>query len=876
MKKYVYLFKEGNKDRKDLLGGKGANLAEMTNLGLRVPNGFTVTTEACNEYYKQNETLSDEIINQIFLKLNELESQTNKKLGDFNSPLLLSIRSGSRVSMPGMMDTVLNLGLNDVVASSLINITKNKRFVYDSYRRFILMYSDVVKGYDRNLFEKILEERKISKNVKNDLDLDENDMEEITKSYKELYKSLANEEFPNDPKVQLLEAIKAVFNSWENERAKVYRKMNDIPDNYGTAVNIQEMVFGNSGLKSGTGVAFTRNPATGENKLYGEYLINAQGEDVVAGIRTPETIDKLKEIMPDLYEEFSKNSKILEDHYLDMQDMEFTIENGKLYMLQTRNGKRTTKAAIKIILDLINEGKISKEEAIMRMDPKDLNQLLHPTFDEESLKKGKIISTGLAASPGAGSGKIYFNANDVIEASKRNEQTVLVRMETSPEDISGMVVTNGILTIHGGMTSHAAVVARGMGRCCVSGCSDLIINEELKTLTTKDGTIYKEGDFLSLDGTTGLVYGEQIKTTEPSISGDFEEFMKIADSIRKLKIKVNADTELDAKQALLFGAEGIGLCRTEHMFFKPERIFKIRQMIIAEKIEEKQEAIDSLLQFQKEDFIKLFTVMNGLPITIRYLDPPLHEFLPKEENDIINLSKELNKPIEVIKERINSLKEFNPMMGHRGVRLDISTPELAVMQTKAIIEAAIEVKNNGIDVNPQIMIPLIIDLKEYEYVINIVNKTAESILINSNTKINYQVGSMIEAPRTCLIADELVTKSDFFSFGTNDLTQLTYGFSRDDASKYLKDYVDKKILEVDPFDKIDQNGVGLLVQYAVITSRRINKNIELGICGEHGGEKSSIDFFHRIGLDYVSCSPYRVPVARLAAAQAAVKFGGTK
>lgn len=871
MEKYVYLFQEGNKDMRDLLGGKGANLAEMTHIGLPVPSGFTVTTEACNQYYQDGGQIREELQTELFQNVTKLEELTGKQFGNPTNPLLVSVRSGARASMPGMMDTILNLGLNDVVAEGFAQKTGNKRFVYDSYRRFISMFADVVKGYDKNQFERILEEKKASKKVEFDTDLTADDMYEITQSYKSLYQELDGNPFPQDAKVQLLEAVQAVFRSWNNERAKVYRKMNEIPDSWGTAVNIQEMVYGNSGNTSGTGVAFTRNPATGEKKLYGEYLINAQGEDVVAGIRTPASIETLKDVMPQVYEQFVQIATTLENHYKDMQDMEFTIENGKLFMLQTRNGKRTASAGLKVALDLLAEGMITEEEAVLRVNPNDLDQLLHPTFEPNALKNGKVIAEGLAASPGAGTGRIYFHAKDVIEASERGEDTLLIRLETSPEDISGMAKANGILTVRGGMTSHAAVVARGMGRCCVCGCSSLIVDEEMKTLTTADGTTYHEGDYLSIDGSTGMVYGEQIETVAPSISGNFETFMNIADKYRRLKVKVNADTKTDAEQALKFGAEGIGLCRTEHMFFSDDRIFQMRRMITAETKEQRIDALNQLLVMQRGDFVELFKAMNGLAVTIRYLDPPLHEFLPHTDAEIEALADSLHMTFDALKERIDSLKEFNPMMGHRGCRLDVTYPEIAMMQTRAVLEAAILVTREGISVKPQIMIPLITDLSELKYVKELVVETANRVLEVNQTHIDYQVGTMIETPRACMLADELATEAEFFSFGTNDLTQLSFGFSRDDASKFLKDYYDKNIFENDPFAKIDQNGVGLLMQYAITSSRKSRPNLELGICGEHAGEPSSVAFCDLIGLDYVSCSPYRVPVARLAAAQAAIR-----
>ena len=870
MNKFVYDFTEGNKDMKNILGGKGANLAEMISIGLPVPMGFTVTTEACNKYYINNETISLDVETEIFEHIKSLENKTLKYFGNPENPLLVSVRSGARASMPGMMDTILNLGLNDNVVEGLYKITNNKRFAYDSYRRFIQMFADVVKGYPKSSFERLLDEIKNEKKAKFDTDLNAEDMVEVTDKFKQLYKSIANEDFPQDPKKQLIEAVTAVFRSWNNERAKIYRKMNDIPSSWGTAVNVQEMVYGNMGNDCGTGVAFTRNPATGENKLYGEYLINAQGEDVVAGIRTPQPISTLKEVMPEIYLQFEKIAKILEQHYRDMQDMEFTIEKGKLYMLQTRNGKRTATAAIKIAVDLVKEHMISKEEALLKVEPKQLEQLLHPNFDMEDLKNAKAIATGLAASPGAGTGKIYFDAKDISLAKKRGEDTILVRLETSPEDIQGMNDANGILTIRGGMTSHAAVVARGMGRCCICGCGDININEELKTITTKDGKVFKEGDYISLDGTTGIVYGKQIKTVDPEISGDFETFMSWTDEVRKLKIRANADTPKDAFQAYKFGAEGIGLCRTEHMFFEKERIFNFRKMICADNIESREEALENILPYQRSDFEGLFRTMKSLPVVIRYLDPPLHEFLPHTDEEITMLAKSLNMSFEALKNRVTSLKEFNPMMGHRGCRLAITYPEIARMQTRAVIEAAINVKKEGINVTPEIMIPLIGDINEFKYVKNIVCEVADNIIKEENVDLKYEVGTMIEIPRAAITADKIATESEFFSFGTNDLTQLTYGFSRDDASKFLNDYYDKKIFEIDPFEKIDQEGVGELVKIAVEKGRSVRPNISLGICGEHAGETSSIEFCNRVGLDYVSCSPFRVPTARLAAAWAVI------
>ena len=876
MEKYVYALEEGNKDMRELLGGKGANLAEMTSIGLPVPRGFTITTEACNKYYDDNKVISEEVKTQVFEKLDELEKKTGKTLGDVKNPLLVSVRSGARASMPGMMDTVLNLGLNDEVAQGLAEATGNPRFAYDSYRRFIQMFADVVKGYPKSAFERLLDQIKEEKGAKYDTDLNAEDMMEVTAKFKETYKNIAGEDFPQEPKVQLVEAITAVFRSWMNERAIIYRRMNDIPSNWGTAVNVQEMVYGNRGNDCGTGVAFTRNPATGENKLYGEYLMNAQGEDVVAGIRTPQPISTLKEVMPECYAEFERICAILENHYRDMQDMEFTIENGKLFMLQTRNGKRTAQAALKIAVDMVNEGMITKEEALLKVEPKQLDQLLHPTFDTESLKNAKVVAKGLAASPGAGCGKIYFNAKDVSEAKARGEKTLLVRLETSPEDIQGMNDAEGILTIRGGMTSHAAVVARGMGRCCVSGCGEIKIDEEAKTLTLPDGRMFKEGDYMSIDGSTGYVYAEAVKTVEPEISGDFGTFMGWADNARKLRVRTNADTPKDAIQARKFGAEGIGLCRTEHMFFAEDRIFNFRRMIAAETLEQREEALEKILPYQRSDFEALFEAMEGDPVVIRYLDPPLHEFLPHTDEEIKPLAQSLGMTFEALKARVESLKEFNPMMGHRGCRLAVTYPEIARMQTRAVIEAGINVNKRGLKVTPEIMIPLVGEVKELQYVKNIVCETADEIIEESGIDMKYHVGTMIEIPRAALTADEIAKEAEFFSFGTNDLTQMTFGFSRDDAGKFLKDYYDKNIFENDPFAKIDQIGVGKLIKMAAELGRQTRPDLHLGICGEHGGEPSSVEFCHRVGLDYVSCSPYRVPLARLAAAQAAIKAKGEK
>ena len=870
--KYVYLFTEGSKDMRNLLGGKGANLAEMTNIGLPVPRGFTVTTEACTSYYDNNRELSDEIMQQIDEKIEELEKITGKTLGDRKNPLLVSVRSGARASMPGMMDTILNLGMNDDVAVGFSEVTNNKRFVYDSYRRFIQMFADVVMEFPKSSFERKFDEIKKEKGVELDTELTAEDLEEVVKIYKEEYMRLAGSEFPQNPKEQLMAAVKAVFRSWMNDRAITYRRLNDIPSSWGTAVNVQEMVYGNRGETSGTGVAFTRNPATGENHLFGEYLMNAQGEDVVAGIRTPQSIDTLKEVMPDCYNEFKKICKILEEHYKDMQDMEFTIEDGKLFMLQTRNGKRTATAALKIAVDMVEEGMITKEQALMLVDSKQLDQLLHPMFDEASLKAATCVASGLAASPGAACGHIAFTADDVVRMHKDGvEDIILVRLETSPEDIEGMNLARGVLTLRGGMTSHAAVVARGMGTCCVSGCGDLVIDEEKKTLTLKDGRILKEGDYISLDGSTGSVYAEEVKTVEASITGNFETFMEWADEYRTLQIRTNADTPRDANQAKKFGAEGIGLCRTEHMFFDEERIFNFRKMITASTVEAREKALEAILPYQRGDFEELFKAMDGNCVIIRFLDPPLHEFLPKTEEEMKPLAKSLGITYEELKNRVDSLKEFNPMMGHRGCRLAITYPEIAKMQTRAVIEAAINVKKAGVDVHPEIMIPLVGIVKELQFVKKIVVETAKEVMDKAGVEVDYKVGTMIEIPRAALLADEIAEEAEFFSFGTNDLTQMTFGFSRDDASKFLNDYYQKGILDQDPFATVDQNGVGKLIDMAAKLGRKTRPDIELGICGEHGGDPNTIDFCHRTGLNYVSCSPFRVPGARLAAAQAAIR-----
>ena len=869
-KKYVYLFKEGNANMKELLGGKGANLAEMTSLGMPIPQGFTITTESCNKYYDDDEQISKEILQQIDSALLYLEDQIGKKLGSKEKPLLVSVRSGARASMPGMMDTVLNLGMNDETVKTFAE--KNRRFAYDSYRRFIQMYSDVVKEVPKKLFEDAIDTKKYQRNLKLDTDMDANDLEDLVKVFKGIYSNYLHEEFPQDTKLQLIEAIKAVFRSWNNPRAITYRKLNDIPSSWGTAVNVQAMVFGNMGEDCGTGVAFSRNPVTGEKGVWGEFLMNAQGEDVVAGIRTPQSIDTLKYINPEAYNDFLKFADRLEKHYKDMQDMEFTIEHGKLYMLQTRNGKRTAQAALKIAVDLVAEGMIDEKEAVLRVEPDQLNQLLHPNFDQKKLKSAKPVAKGLPASPGAATGKVVFTAQKAQELANAGEkELVLVRLETSPEDIEGMVVCKGILTVRGGMTSHAAVVARGMGTCCVAGCGELSVNEEEKVFYTKDGTSYHEGDYISLDGSTGNVYGEKIDTVEASVSGDFAKLMSWADSIRRLDVRTNADNPRDAKKAREFGAQGIGLCRTEHMFFEADRIAAIREMIVSKTSEQRELALNKILPMQRSDFEGLYKVMSGYPVVIRLLDPPLHEFLPHDDEEISALAKDMNMSFDELKSIVVNLHEFNPMMGHRGCRLSITYPEIAVMQTKAIIQAAINVKKEGYKVKPEIMVPLVGEVKELKYVKNIITETADKLIKESGLDIKYYVGTMIEIPRACLVADEIAKEAEFFSFGTNDLTQLTYGFSRDDAGKFLKFYYDKKIFEFDPFQKVDQIGVGKLMKMAIQDAKRTRPSIELGICGEHGGNPPTIEFCHNIGLTYVSCSPFRVPIARLAAAQAAVK-----
>ncbi len=870
--KYVYLFKEGNASMRNLLGGKGANLAEMTSLGLPVPQGFTVTTEACTKYYEDGKQISDEIMAQVKEALKETEKINGKKFGDLENPFLVSVRSGARVSMPGMMDTILNLGLNDVAVKGLANLTQNERFAYDSYRRFIQMFSDVVMEIPKSKFERVLDEMKEAKGVKFDSDLTAEDLKEVVVRFKAIYAEEKGTEFPQDPEVQLVEAIKAVFRSWDNPRAIYYRRMNDIPGDWGTAVNVQAMVFGNMGETSGTGVAFTRNPSTGENKLYGEYLMNAQGEDVVAGIRTPQQIATLKDVMPEVYEQFAKIADTLEKHYKDMQDMEYTIERGKLYMLQTRNGKRTAAAALKIAVDLVKEGMITKEEAVLKVEPKQLDSLLHPQFDAAALKAAKEVAVGLAASPGAACGQIYFTAEDATAAAKAGQKVLLVRLETSPEDIEGMNHAQGILTARGGMTSHAAVVARGMGTCCVAGCSALRVNEETKTATIGDLTL-KEGDWMSIDGSTGKVYAEAIKTVDATVSGDFATLMSWADEVRTLQVRTNADTPHDAETAVKFGAEGIGLTRTEHMFFAADRIAAMREMILSDTEEQRRAALAKLLPMQKGDFKGIYKAMGVRPVTIRFLDPPLHEFLPAKNmtEEIAAIAKELNTTSEAIIAKIDSLHEFNPMMGHRGCRLAVTYPEIAEMQTRAVIEAAIEVsQEEGIEIHPEIMIPLVGEVKELAYVKKIVVETADKVMAEKGVKVTYKVGTMIEIPRAAVTADEIAQEAEFFSFGTNDLTQMTFGFSRDDAGKFLNAYYDKKIFESDPFARLDQNGVGKLVKMAAELGKKTRPDIKLGICGEHGGDPSTVMFCHDIGLTYVSCSPFRVPIARLAAAHAAI------
>lgn len=869
--KFVYSFHEGSKEMKSLLGGKGANLAEMTNIGLPVPPGFTITTKACINFYDEGKTLWPSLIDEIKLHLAEVEKTLNKRFSDEENPLLVSVRSGAVFSMPGMMDTILNLGLNDKAVKGLAKSTGNERFAYDSYRRFIQMFSDVAMEIPKVRFESLLEEMKENKGVHNDTDLDSEDLKALVEMYKKVYFEEKHEEFPQDPMKQLELAIKAVFESWNNPRAMIYRKLNDIPHDLGTAVNVQSMVFGNMGDKSGTGVAFTRNPADGENKLFGEFLINAQGEDVVAGIRTPNEISELKDIMPEVYSQFVDATKKLEHHYKDMQDIEFTIENERLFLLQTRAGKRTAHAAINVAVDLVDENLISKEEAIMRIEPNQLDQLLHPMFEPKALADAQIIAKGLPASPGAASGKIYFHADDVVAAKARGEKSILVRQETSPEDIEGMVAAEGILTARGGMTSHAAVVARGMGKCCVAGCSEIRVDETSKIIKVKN-EIIKEGEFISLDGSAGTVYRGEIIKIQPELSGNFEKFMTWVDEFRRLKVRTNADTPKDAAQAVVFGAEGIGLCRTEHMFFDEKRIPAVRRMIVSTTLEERKKALDELLPMQRKDFYEIYEAMGERPVTVRLLDPPLHEFLPHGDEDIKSLAESMNIAFEDLKDRIEDLAEFNPMLGHRGCRLAVTYPEIYRMQTRAIIEAALDIKKSGMEsILPEIMIPLIGDIVELKYVKKEIEEEIQLVFEERNDKVNYLIGTMIEVPRAAITADEIATEAEFFSFGTNDLTQMGYGFSRDDAGKFLSDYESKGIFEKSPFEVLDQKGIGKLMEIAVDLGKKTRANIKLGICGEHGGEPSSVEFCHRLGLDYVSCSPYRVPIARLAAAQAVIK-----
>lgn len=869
--KYVYLFSEGNGSMRELLGGKGANLAEMTNLGMPVPQGFTISTEACTRYYEDGKTIAAEIEEEIYEYLTKMEKITGKQFGNVVNPLLVSVRSGARASMPGMMDTILNLGLNDEVVDGLAKLMNNERFAYDSYRRFIQMYSDVVMGLSKKRFETIIDEMKEERGIRLDTEFTTEDLHEMVVKFRNFYKEEIGEAFPTDPRAQLMGAVKAVFRSWDNERAVYYRRMNDIPSSWGTAVNVQSMVFGNMGDDSGTGVAFTRDPATGDKNLYGEFLMNAQGEDVVAGVRTPQPISQLQNTMPEVYKQFVEIAGKLENHYKDMQDMEFTIEKGKLYMLQTRNGKRTAAAAIKVACDLVDEGMITKEKAVSMVDPKQLDALLHPQFDARALKKAVPAASALPASPGAACGRVVFTADEAIKTAAKGEKVVLVRLETSPEDIEGMHVSEGILTVRGGMTSHAAVVARGMGTCCVSGCGEIRINEEARSFTVGGKTV-NGGDFISLDGSTGNIYLEAIPTVEASVSGDFGRFMSWADEIRVLKVRTNADTPADARQAFKFGAEGIGLCRTEHMFFDPDRIAPMREMILSKNEEQRRAALAKLLPMQRGDFEKLYEAMEGNPVTIRFLDPPLHEFLPTDEEDIKALAKDMNITVEDIKAAVAELHEFNPMMGHRGCRLAVSYPEIAEMQTTAVIEAALNVKKRTKnDVVAEIMIPLVGDVNELKYVKGIVTRTADAIIEKSGEKLCYKVGTMIEIPRAAVTADEIAGEAEFFSFGTNDLTQMTFGFSRDDAGKFLPDYYAKKIYESDPFARLDQNGVGKLIKLSCELGKKARPDIKLGICGEHGGDPASVEFCHNSGLNYVSCSPFRVPIARLAAAQAQIK-----
>ncbi|WP_347161323.1 pyruvate, phosphate dikinase [Peptostreptococcus anaerobius] len=868
--KFVYSFDEGNKDMRGLLGGKGANLAEMTNIGLPVPQGFTITTEACNDYYENDLKIRQEVIDQVEDKLAQLEREQGKKLGSDNNPLLVSVRSGAVFSMPGMMDTILNLGLNDTSVKGLIDSTKNERFSYDSYRRFIQMFSDVAMEVPKYKFENVLDKMKEAKGYSSDLDLTTDDLKVIVEEFKKIYKDEIGEDFPQDPKKQLMLAIEAVFRSWNNPRAIVYRKLNDIPGNLGTAVNIQSMVFGNMGMSSGTGVAFTRNPSTGENRLFGEYLINAQGEDVVAGIRTPQSIDTLKEEMPEMYDQFVNITQKLEAHYKDMQDIEFTIENGKLYILQTRNGKRTAKAAINVVVDLVNAGTIDKEEAIMRIEPNQLDQLLHPTFDPKALKSAELLAKGLPASPGAATGKVYFHADDAVLHAKEGEKVLLVRQETSPEDIEGMVSAEGILTARGGMTSHAAVVARGMGKCCVAGCGELRVDEAAREIRCGD-RIIKEGQYLSIDGSSGCVYLGSVEMTSVELVGNFEVFMNWVDEIRDMMVRTNADNPRDAKKAIEFGAEGIGLCRTEHMFFEEDRIPAVREMIIAENVEDRVKALDKLLPFQREDFHGIFKAMDGKPCNIRLLDPPLHEFLPHDDASIEELAKQMGIRPSDLKKRVVDLDEFNPMLGHRGCRLAVTYPEICIMQARAIAQGAVLATKDGHKVTPEIMVPLVGHVNELKMLRPLIEEAVNEEFKKAGVKVDYTVGTMIEIPRACVTADEIAEVADFFSFGTNDLTQMGFGYSRDDAGKFLGEYVDKGILEKDPFQVLEQKGIGRLVQMAAELGRGVKPNLKLGICGEHGGEPSSVEFCYNTGLNYVSCSPFRVPIARLAAAQATVK-----
>ena len=871
-KKFVYLFSEGNGSMRELLGGKGANLAEMTNLGMPVPQGFTITTEACTQYYQDGRSINEEIQDQIMEYMGKLEDISGKRFGDKNNPLLVSVRSGARASMPGMMDTILNLGLNDVVVEAFAKKTKNPRFAWDSYRRFIQMYSDVVMEVGKKYFEELIDEMKKERGVTLDTELTANDLKKLAEQFKAEYKNKIGEDFPQDPREQLMGAVRAVFRSWDNPRAIYYRRMNDIPSSWGTAVNVQMMVFGNTGDTSGTGVAFTRNPATGEKKLFGEFLMNAQGEDVVAGVRTPQTIDQLAEVMPEAYEQFVDIAQKLEYHYRDMQDMEFTIEDKKLYMLQTRNGKRTAAAALKIACDLVDEGMISEEEAVCMIDPKSLDSLLHPTFPKEELDRVAPIGHGLAASPGAAAGQVVFTADDVVEWVEKGHKVILVRLETSPEDIEGMHFARGILTVRGGMTSHAAVVARGMGTCCVSGCGDIVMDEANKQFTL-GGKTYKEGDWISLDGSTGNIYGERLHTAEAQISGEFGRIMAWADKYRDLQVRTNADTPKDARQAKNFGAEGIGLCRTEHMFFEADRIAAIREMIVSETTEQRERALAKLEPIQQKDFEEIYEAMMGKPVTIRLLDPPLHEFLPTEDDDIKALAQEMDISEERLREVIASLHEFNPMMGHRGCRLDVTFPEIARMQTSAIIKAALAVRSRrpAWKITPEIMVPLVGEARELAFVKSVIDKTAKPLIEAAGSDMTYHVGTMIEIPRAALTADDIAKEAEFFSFGTNDLTQMTFGFSRDDAGKFLASYYDRKIYEADPFSKLDQVGVGRLVKMACELGRQTRPDIKLGICGEQGGDPSTVEFCHNVDLTYVSCSPFRVPIARLAAAQAAIK-----